>query len=149
MIRSLLLITLIFLHPRVSNAVLGEIAESARSAQRMPSAFSAQAEIHDAFTVRSVQSDTTSVREFISPSGIVFAVVWNGISHPDLSILLGSYNDEYQRALKSEARIHGRRSRSIRRDRVVVEHWGHMRNLSGRAYDPTLIPGGVSLEDIQ
>jgi len=115
----------------------------------MPSAFSVRTEIHEAFTVRTTQSDATTVREFIAPSRIVFAVTWNGIARPDLSILLGSYKSEYDSALKSSARIHGRRSRSIRTDRVVVEHWGHMRDLSGRAYDPSLIPGGVSLEEIQ
>jgi hypothetical protein len=96
-----------------------------------------------------VQSETTAVREYIAPNGIVFAVAWNGITQPDLSILLGSYHNDYQSTVKSESRVLGRKSRSIRGNRVVVEHWGQMRNLSGRAYDPSLIPGGVSLEDIQ
>lgn len=144
-----LFFTLIFFHPLVSHAVLGEIAEPADSAQRMPSGFSARAVVHDAFTVKTIQSDTTTVREFVAPSGVVFAVVWNGLTHPDLSILLGSYNKAYQAAAKTVARVHGRRSRSVSTDHVVVEHWGHMRDLSGRAYDPSLIPGGVSLEEIQ
>jgi hypothetical protein len=51
--------------------------------------------------------------------------------------------------LKGSVRQHGRRSRSIRTDRVVVEHGGHMRSLTGRAYDPSLVPSGVSPEEIQ
>jgi hypothetical protein len=145
----LLFLPLILIYPVASHAILGEMAEPANSTQRMPSAFSARTEIHQTFTVRTTQSDATTVREFIAPSGIVFAVTWNGIARPDLSILLGSYNGEYESALNRTARVHGRRSRSIRTDRVVVEHWGHMRDLSGRAYDPSLIPGGVSLEEIQ
>jgi hypothetical protein len=147
--RSLLLFTLIFLHPALCHAVLGEMAEPIGSAQRMPSGFSARAEIHEAYTVRTVQSETTTVREFVAPSGIVFAVAWNGITQPDLSILLGSYNDDYQSTLNRENRARGRRIRSVRANRVIVEHWGQMRNLSGRAYDPSLVPGGVSLEEIQ
>jgi hypothetical protein len=145
----LLILPLIFLHSTVSHAVLGEIAESANSPSRMPSAFSARSEIRDSYTVRTTQSDTTSVREFISPSGVVFAVAWSGLANPDLSILLGSYNGEYENALKNTHRKHGRRSRSVQSDRVVVEHWGHMRSLGGRAYDPSHVPGGVSLEEIQ
>lgn len=149
MMRWMYIFTLIFLHPVVSHAVLGEMAEPTGSAQRMPSDFSARAVIHEAFSVRTVQSETTAVREYIAPSGIVFAVAWNGITQPDLSILLGSYHNDYQSTVQSESRVLGRKSRSIRGNRVVVEHWGQMRNLSGRAYDPSLIPGGVSLEDIQ
>lgn len=145
----LLILPLIFLHPTTSHAVLGEIAESAGSVSRMPSGFSARSEIREAYSVRTTQSDTTTVREFISPSGVVFAVAWSGIAQPDLSILLGSYNGEYESALRGSMRQHGRRSRSIRTDRVIVEHWGHMRSLSGRAYDPSLIPSGVSPGDIQ
>jgi hypothetical protein len=145
----LLILPLIFLHPTVSHAVLGEIVEPANSPSRMPSGFSARAEIRDSYTVRTTQSDTTSVREFISPSGVVFAVAWSGLAAPDLSILLGSYKNEYESALKNTPRKHGRRSRSVQSNRVVVEHWGHMRNLGGRAYDPSLVPGGVSIEEVQ
>ena len=34
-------------------------------------------------------------------------------------------------------------------DRVVVEKWGHMRNLQGRAYAPALLPPGVSSDEIR
>jgi len=37
----------------------------------------------------------------------------------------------------------------VRTDRVVVEKWGNMRNLQGRAYAPALIPPGVSIDEIK
>jgi hypothetical protein len=147
--RSLIVFSLIIFHPLVAHAVLGETAEPDNAARRMPAAFSVRSQIRETYTVRTVESDSSTIREFIAPTGIVFAVAWNGIAQPDLSILLGSYNRDYQNALKSEARALGRRSRAIRTERVVVEHWGHMRNLGGRAYAPSLLPEGVALDDIQ
>jgi hypothetical protein len=32
---------------------------------------------------------------------------------------------------------------------VVVERWGHMRDLHGRAYLPALLPDGVTVDDLQ
>jgi len=42
-----------------------------------------------------------------------------------------------------------RRHFVVRTDRVVVEKWGHVRNLQGRAYPPALIPLGVSVDEIK
>ena len=38
-----------------------------------------------------------TVREFVLPSGVVFAVTWRGIKHPDLSQVLGNYHAEYEK----------------------------------------------------
>jgi hypothetical protein len=43
----------------------------------------------------------------------------------------------------------GRRHVTVKTDGVVVEKWGHMRNLQGRAYAPALIPQGVSVDEIK
>ena len=45
--------------------------------------------------------------------------------------------------------VPGHRRLYIRTDRVVVEKWGQMRALQGRAYLPAMIPPGVSLEEIK
>ena len=42
----------------------------------------------------------------------------------------------------------GRHFRAVRGQRVVVERWGHMRSLHGRAYDPALFPAGVKIDEI-
>ena len=57
----------------------------------------------DAYTVHEMQSSSgTAVREYVSSTGTVFAVAWQGPWLPDLRQLLGPYFDDYQRALQAE-----------------------------------------------
>ncbi len=130
-------------------AVLGESADSVSSDRRSLVATGGSVKPHDGYQIQEMISDTITVREYISPYGIVFAVAWNGMTVPDLNTLLGSYANDYRTALKQAPRKPGRRSRQIKTDRVVVETWGHMRNLHGRAYAPALIPQGVSINEIK
>ncbi len=132
-----------------ASATLGESVGSIASDQKAMSALSGSSTVRQGYTVQEVKSESTAVREFVSPSGIVFGIAWNGLVHPDLSQLLGTYFPEYDKAVKQKRRVPGRRSSRIRTDRLVVETWGHMRNLQGRAYDPSLIPTGVSIDDIK
>jgi len=90
-----------------------------------------------------------TVREYISASGVVFGVAWNGLIHPDLTQLLGSYAGEYQEVLQQTKRKAGRRSIRVTTGHIVVEKWGHIRNLQGRAYIPALIPQGVTVDEIK
>jgi len=101
------------------------------------------------YTVEEMTFGLTTVREYVSPAGIVFGIAWNGYVHPDLTQLLGSYSGQYSSARKDAPRVQGRRSQRVATDNVVVEKWGHMRNLQGRAYAPALIPSGVSIDDIK
>jgi hypothetical protein len=99
-----------------------------------------------AYSVHEIQAATgTMVREFVSPSGMVFGVAWNGPSTPDLQQLLGTYFGQYTQAIqdkRSEQRtVRGRRS--IRQEGLVVEAGGHMRSFSGRAYLPQMMPQGL------
>jgi hypothetical protein len=66
-----------------------------------------------------------------------------------LSPLLGSYAGEYDDAVRHAQRKPGRRHVQIKTDRIVVEKWGHMRNLQGRAYAADLIPPGVNIDEIK
>lgn len=84
------------------------------------------------YTVHEIESDASSVREYMAPSGVVFGIAWNGLIHPDLTPLLGSYAVEYRAALKQTPRKPGRRRHQVKSERVIVEKWGHMRNLQGR-----------------
>jgi len=133
-----------------AQAVLGEPAESVIADRKALSAVrSAVTTTSENYTVQQVESPAVTVREYISPSGIVFGVAWNGFVQPDLTQLLGSYAGEYQAARRTMHRRPGRRAQQIKTDRVVVETWGHMRNLQGRAYAPALIPQGVTIDEIK
>jgi len=130
-------------------ATLGESADSIESDQKALSAMRRTAKISTAYTVHEIRSETITIREYVSPSGVVFGIAWNGLTHPDLTPLMGSYTDEYQKAMKKTRRQPGRRNVQVKTDSVVVEKWGHMRNLQGRAYAPALIPQGVSVNEIK
>ncbi len=52
-------------------------------------------------------------------------------------------------ARKKAARTFGRKRQQLTTDNIVVEKWGHMRNLQGRAYVPGLVPAGVSIDEIK
>ena len=134
--------------PRHASATLGESADSVESDRKALSAVRRATTARAGYTVHEVVSDANTVREYISSSGVVFAIAWNGLSHPDLSPLLGSYTGEYRHALRQTPRKPGRRSLQVKAKGVVVEKWGHMRNLQGRAYVPALIPPGVSVDEI-
>jgi hypothetical protein len=134
---------------RITRATLGEPAESVISDRKAISADRSSTTVCNGYTIQEVISDSVSVREYISPSGVVFGIAWSGLIHPDLTLLLGSYAGEYQEALKQTPRKYGRRFSQVRTDRVVVEKWGHMRHLQGRAYAPALIPSGVSIDEIK
>src|SRR5512143_1167237 len=130
-------------------AALGEPADSVAKDREAMSAARGATKVRAGYTVQEVVSDSVTVREYISPDGIVFAVAWNGYTQPDLTQLLGSYAREYDDAQKKSKRKPGRRNVQIKTDRVIVEKWGHMRNLQGRAYVNTLIPQGVSIDEIK
>ena len=132
-----------------AEAVLGESADSVDSDTRILSAVRGATTARDGYTVHEVSSGATTVREYVSPAGTVFAVAWNGLAHPDLTLLLGAYAGEYENALQQTPRKRGQRTLRVQANRVVVEKWGHIRNLQGRAYAPDLIPPGVSIDAIK
>lgn len=103
------------------------------------------------YSIESITVAGMHVKEYVSPDGVVFAVVWKGTGVPDLRLLLGTYFDEYRTAL-TEARHRTPRVRQpfrMKSERLVVERAGHSRSLWGRAYLPTHLPAGMRTEDIQ
>jgi hypothetical protein len=132
-----------------AHAILGENADTIASDRKTLAAVHKASTPRRGYTVEEMASESTAVREYVSPSGVVFGIAWNGIVHPDLTQLLGSYSGEYTAALREAPRTQGRRSRRLVTDNVVVETWGHMRNLRGRAYAPNLVPGGVRIDEIE
>ena len=132
-----------------AQATLGESADSVTADQKSLSAMKRATTVRKGYTVHEITSDSFTVREYVAPSGIVFGIAWNGLVYPDLTPLLGSYFSEYQEARRHTSRKPGRRSLQVRTNRVIVEKWGHMRNLQGRAYAPALVPPGVGIDEIR
>jgi len=132
-----------------ASATLGEPADSVAADQKALSALRSTSTAYQNYTVRQVESNAIAVREYISPTGIVFGVAWNGMTNPDLTQLLGKYFPEYELARKQTPRRPGRRASQVKTDRVIVETWGHMRNFHGRAYAPALVPSGVTIDEIK
>lgn len=94
-----------------------------------------------------VEPSGTMVREYIGADNIVFAVSWQGPSMPNLQQLLGSYADQYVSA--AGAPHPGRRAVAIQSDQLVLHSGGHMRSFAGSAYVPTLLPQGVTPDNIR
>lgn len=132
-----------------AHAVLGESADTITADRKALQAVHRATTPHDGYTVEEVVSDATAVREYVSPSGVVFGIAWNGYVHPDLAQLLGSYRGEYSAARQKAAGLIGRTRQQLVTDNIVVEMWGHMRDLQGRAYVPSLVPACVSVDEIK
>lgn len=134
-----------------AEATLGEPADTIAKDRKALSGVSQKSTSNAHYRVQELASGTTrtAIREYVSPTGIVFAVAWNGLVHPNLKVLLGSYHDDYKKALSRRVRKPGRREMKLASDRLVVETWGHMRNLQGRAYLPALLPEGVNINEIR
>lgn len=100
------------------------------------------------YTVHEIRTPTnTLVREYVSASGKVFAVSWNGPVLPDFRQTLGRYFDEYH-SNASAPRV-GRRHLSIQGSDLVVHSSGHMRAFYGSAYVPSLLPPNFSVDNIK
>jgi Protein of unknown function (DUF2844) len=100
------------------------------------------------YTVHEMQSQSGGVvREYVAPSGQVFAVSWQGPFMPDLRQVLGSYFDQFAQVAQARQRHGG--PLMIHEPGLVVESGGHMRAFFGRAYVPQMMPQGVSKEAIR
>ena len=148
-ISGYLLLAVVLACAQSAQAALGGSADTITSDRKALQAVSRATASYPGYTVQEVVSAATTVREYVSPSDIVFGVAWNGNTYPDLTQLLGSYGDEYSAAQQKAERRRGHRRQRLVTDNIVVETWGHMRNLRGRAYVPGLVPTGVNLDAIQ
>ncbi len=144
-----LITSCLILMARPARAALGEAAASVDDDRKTLAASRGDTSEHGLYTVETMTSGSGSLREYVSASGVVFAIAWNGVAHPDLRPILGSYGSEYESALARTPRRPGRRHQQVTTERLVVQRWGHMRDLHGRAYAPTLVPAGVGVDEIK
>jgi hypothetical protein len=101
-----------------------------------------------AYTVHEIQTPSgTAVREYVAPTGKVFAVAWRGPTMPDLEQTLGVYFAQYTAAPRPAHPNHAHFA--IAEPGFVLQSTGHMRAFFGRAYVPQLLPQNVSVTEIQ
>jgi hypothetical protein len=143
------LVTMSLFGATAAYATLGEKADSVERDRRALSAAKRALTAYDNYQVQEVAMGGTTIREYLAPSGVVFAVAWNGLAHPDFETILGSYTGDYRKAKTSTPRKHGQRSARFVGSQVIVETGGHMRDLRGRAYVPSLVPEGVNINEIR
>jgi len=106
---------------------------------------------NDSYTIHEIQASSgIVVREYVSPSGTVFGVAWQGRSHPDLHQVLGAYYDQFTQAVQAQrAQHHGHGPLLIQQPGLVVQMGGHMGALHGMAYIPQGLPAGIRAEAIR
>jgi hypothetical protein len=105
----------------------------------------------DSYNVHEIQTPGgVVVREYVSQTGNVFGVAWQGRSHPDLHQVLGAYYDRYVQAVQAQrAQRHGHGPLLIEEAGLVVQMGGHMGALTGRAFIPQSLPVGMRREEIR
>jgi Protein of unknown function (DUF2844) len=103
------------------------------------------------YTVHEIQAATgIVVREYVSSSGKVFGVAWQGSWPPDMRQILANYFEAYRQAAQAQVNAHaGRRPLVIEQPGLVVHSGGHMRWFAGQAYIPEMLPRGVTAEAIR
>lgn len=103
------------------------------------------------YTVHEIKAPTgTIVREYVSSSGQVFGVAWQGPTPPDMRQILANYFETFRQAAETQTNSHtGRRPLVINHPDLVMHSGGHMRSFSGHAYLPGMLPQGVTAETIQ
>lgn len=148
--RLALVTTLLLSASSPAFAVLGQ-PEASIEGDRQGLAGERTSTASPSYSIETITTTGLTVREYVSPNGIVFAVSWRGIGVPNLSVLLGDYFQEYEDArlesLKKEPKLRG--PMAFATTDLVVETGGHMRDLWGRAIVPALLPPSVTLQDVQ
>jgi Protein of unknown function (DUF2844) len=94
-------------------------------------------------------SNGTTVREYVSPKGLVFGVAWQGPFMPSMEQLLGSYVTNLQTASKSQSQVRHLRGLTVRTNDFVFASSGHMRFWKGSAFVPSIVPSNVSVEVVR
>ena len=104
-----------------------------------------------AYAVHEMKSPMgTTVREFVSPDGRVFAVAWRGPAMPPMQQILGTYFQQYSAAVQAHhAAQVGRRPLNVQQPGLVVQSGGRPRGFFGRAYIPGILPQGITPDQIR
>jgi hypothetical protein len=95
-------------------------------------------------------ADGSSIREYVAPNGVVFAVAWSTRFKPDLAALLGRHAVSYAAAATDALKTPGiKRAIVLQRDDLVVRSTSHLNTYVGKAYVRALVPAGVDVDALR
>ena len=142
-----LAVALFLVLPFRAHAVLGDNASSVLADQARMKGTLHSVDTHTYVVHEITVPMGTTVREFVSPAGVVFGVAWNGPFAPDFQSLLGPYYEQAKQSASTET--HARRGPiNIQTPGLVFQQSGHARSFHGQAYIPQLMPAGVAASEI-
>lgn len=90
------------------------------------------------------KTGNTTVREYIGPAGVVFAVTFNGGPTPNLDQLLGSYTAAFNANVS-----HDRRSAQVNTATLRARLRGTPGSITGFVWLPELMPPGIDSGALQ
>lgn len=130
-------------------AVLGQSEASVTTdQQRMKS--EDRVEVFDSYKVHHLTTTNgPTVREYVTPQGMVFGVAWQGRFMPNMNQLLGTYVNNLQNATPAQTQIRQRRGLTVKTGDFVYTNFCHLQNCTGRAYVPAYVPNNVSAEVVR
>ncbi len=132
--------------PLWAHAALGDTVQSVAADRMKLHAATSQSRTAAGYTMQEMTLPSgTVIREFISASGMVFGVAWQGPAPPDLQQLLGRYFPGFASAPRGP---HGRGYARTEQGNLVVENTGHTGAMHGHAYLTDGLPAGVNPADI-
>ncbi|AUT59078.1 DUF2844 domain-containing protein [Paraburkholderia terrae] len=98
----------------------------------------------------SVDAGGTTINEYATGDGLIFAYAWQGPTMPDLTRMLGPYAERYRAKAAEQFDATGLLHASrVEQTDVIVESGGQMRSYVGRAWLPAALPADVSLADLR
>jgi hypothetical protein len=103
------------------------------------------------YDVQEIDGAASTVREYSTRAGQVFAVTWQGIAPPNLQQVLGAYYMRLHAAAASARASQGtavHRLFRVDQSDFVMRSVARMRDFHGVAYIPALVPDGVSVDQL-
>lgn len=134
--------------PGFAGASLGERGDSVEADRYSLKATLVSTTQKAQYTVHEIDDGGTSIKEYESAQGRIFAVSWKGLHRPDLAVIFGQTYTKYLNEKSSTIKVAGRQPLNVSNDEIVVRHAGHMRDVRGQAYLPALVPAGLNMEGL-
>ncbi len=139
--------------PISAQAVLGEVFVAPATARAQAAALPRRALPMGVQMVERPSGDGGSIREYVSPQGLVFAVTWHTRFKPRFDTLLGRYHPRYAAAASAARARPGRpgiqRQATLQADDVTVQSSGFLNAFAGRAWVPSLVPTGFDMSSLR